>query len=437
MGLRWKIALALAAISLVATTAVGVIGYRSTSTRLVEEIDRSMQAATSQLIGQTFGGRVEVPNRALLDVYSVRVLDRFGGVVGSSFDKEFPIDDTAKGLIGVPRTIERGTFDIEGANYRVHTIGLGGGAVQVVRSLDEVDAVLDDLRRRTALLVVLVAVAAAAVGSLIAGTVAAPLRRLTRAAETVEQSGRLDVEVPGTGTDEVGRLGAAFRSMLGALGQSRAEQQRLVQDAGHELRTPLTSLRTNLSVLRRHDDLPPEMRQQVLDDLDDEVGELTDLVNELVTVASGDLSDQPAEAVDLGELAADVALRVGRRRDRVVEVEVRSTATVHVARAALDRAVTNLIDNACKFDGTGGQIDVLVDGLELAVLDRGPGVPDGERMRIFDRFHRSDAARTMPGSGLGLAIVREFVESQGGTVFARQRVGGGAEIGFRLATSTA
>ncbi|MEM9517532.1 MAG: HAMP domain-containing sensor histidine kinase [Actinomycetota bacterium] len=437
MGLRWKIALALAAISLVATTAVGVIGYRSTSTRLVEEIDRSMQAATTQLIGQTLGGRVEVPNRALLDVYSVRVLDRSGDVVGSSFDKEFPVDDKAKGLIGAPRTIERGTVDVEGANYRVHTIGLGGGAVQVARSLDEVDAVLDDLRRRTALLVVLVAVAAAAVGSLIAGTVAAPLRRLTRAAETVEQSGRLDVDVPGTGTDEVGRLGAAFRSMLGALGQSRAEQQRLVQDAGHELRTPLTSLRTNLSVLRRHDDLPPEMRQQVLDDLDDEVGELTDLVNELVTVASGDLSDQPAEAVELGELVADVATRVGRRRDRVVEVDIRSTATVHVARAALDRAVTNLVDNACKFDTSGGTIDVVVDGLELTVLDRGPGVPDAERARIFDRFHRSDAARTMPGSGLGLAIVREFVVSQGGTVFARQRVGGGAEIGFRLASETA
>ncbi|NQY57772.1 MAG: HAMP domain-containing histidine kinase [Ilumatobacteraceae bacterium] len=432
MGLRWKIALALATISFVATAAVGVIGYRSTSARLLEEIDRSMQTATAQLVGQTFGGRVEVPNRALLDVYSVRVLDRSGDIVGSSFDKELPVDDKAKGLIGTPRTIDRATVDIEGENYRVHTLGLGGGAVQVARSLEEVDAVLDDLRRRTALLVVLVAIGAAAVGSLIAGTVAAPLRRLTRAAETVEESGRLDVDVPGTGTDEVGRLGAAFRSMLGALGQSRAEQQRLVQDAGHELRTPLTSLRTNLSVLRRHDDLPDDMRQQVLDDLDDEVGELTELVNELVAVASGDLSDQPPEPVALGELAAEVAQRVGRRRDRVVEVEVRADVTVVVPRAALDRAITNLVDNACKFDASGGQIDVVVDGAELVVADRGPGVPDGERERIFDRFHRSEMARTMPGSGLGLAIVREFVEAQGGTVFAHQRVGGGAEIGFRL-----
>ncbi len=89
-----------------------------------------------------------------------------------------------------------------------------------------------------------------------------------------------------------------------------------MQDAGHELRTPLTSLKTNLSVLRRHPDMQPDMQRQILDDLDSEVVELTDLVNELVTVASGDLTDQPIEALELGELASDVATRVSRRRSR-------------------------------------------------------------------------------------------------------------------------
>ena len=136
--------------------------------------------------------------------------------------------------------------------------------MQIARGLDEVDAVLDDVRKRTLILVVAVSLAAAAMGWLIAGTVTAPVRRLTKAAEDVGTSGRLDVEVPGTGSDEVGRLGAAFRRMLDALALSRAEQQRLVQDAGHELRTPLTSLRTNLSVLRRHPDMEPVMQRQIL-----------------------------------------------------------------------------------------------------------------------------------------------------------------------------
>ncbi len=432
MGLRWKIALSLAAISFVATAAVGLIGYRSTSTRLVEEIDNSMESAVSQLVRRAPSGRIEVPNRALLDVYSVRVLDDQGVVVGSSFEKEVPLDDKALGVLAIPRAIERSTVVADGDSYRVHSIGLGGGAVQIARSLDEVDAVLADLRQRTALIVVLVSIAAAAIGWMIATTVAAPLRRLTRAAVEVETSGRLDVDVPGSGPDEVGRLGAAFRSMLGALGQSRAEQRRLVQDAGHELRTPLTALRTNLSVMRRHDDMPAEMREQILDELDEEVGELTDLVNELVAIASGELSDQPPERVDMAELAMEVAARVARRRDREVRVEARSPSIVVVPTAALDRAITNLIDNACKFDGTGGPIDVIVDGGELVVLDRGPGIEEDERERIFDRFHRADSARTEPGSGLGLAIVKEFVDRQGGSVRAEGREGGGAEIGLRL-----
>ncbi|MET0909875.1 MAG: HAMP domain-containing sensor histidine kinase, partial [Ilumatobacteraceae bacterium] len=313
------------------------------------------------------------------------------------------------------------------------------GAVQIARGLDEVDAVLDDVRKRTLFLVFLVSVAAAAMGWLIAGTVTAPVRRLTKAAEDVGTSGRLDVEVPGTGSDEVGRLGAAFRRMLDALALSRAEQQRLVQDAGHELRTPLTSLRTNLAVLRRHPGMEPSMQRQILDDHDSEVVELTDLVNELVTVASGDLSDQPIESLELDELASDVAVRVSRRRSREVTVSVSAdqpgrSSMVSGPRAGLDRAISNLIDNACKFDQSGGPIEVRVDAGSLTVLDRGPGIPETDLTKVFDRFHRADSARAMPGSGLGLAIVREVVERMDGTVRAENRSGGGLSIGFDVPT---
>jgi two-component system sensor histidine kinase MprB len=435
MGLRWKIALSLATVVMIATAAVGFIGYRTTSARLLDEVDRSINQATAQMVGRAGDGRIGVPTRGLLEVYSVRVLATDGSVVASSFAHDVDVDDGAMSVVGYPRAIDRETVDVGGENLRVHTIGLQNGALQVARSLDEVDSVLDDLRRRTLLLVVIVAVAAALVGWLIAGTVAAPVRRLTRAAEEVGSSGRLDVKVPGTGTDEVGRLGAAFRNMLGALALSRAEQQRLVQDAGHELRTPLTSLKTNLSVLRRHPEMSSEMRDGVLDDLDSEVTELTDLVNELVAAASGELEEQPNERIDLPALVADVADRVARRRSREVVVEVRSAAAVDAPRAALDRAVTNLVDNACKFDGTGSPIEVVVEGGSVTVLDRGPGIPPGEEARIFDRFHRADSARSMPGSGLGLSIVRDVVGRANGTVDARQREGGGAAIGFTLPVS--
>lgn len=435
MGLRWKIALALAAVALTATTAVGIISYRSTSARLVDEIDRSITEASALLVGRGGTGRIQIPNRGALEIYSVRVLGDSGEVLASSFEVDYPVDHAAIEVVGHVRTVDQSTVSLGGEQARVHTMGLPDGAIQIARSLDEVDSVLDDVRRGTALLVIAVSLAAAAIGWVIAGTVTAPIRRLTRSAEDVGESGRLDVDVPGTGSDEVGRLGAAFRNMLGALSQSRVEQQRLVQDAGHELRTPLTSLRTNLAVMRRHPNMGDDMQARILDDLNSEVGELTDLVNELVSVASGDLGDQPAERIDLGELAGEVAERVGRRRSREIAVDVRGLSVVDAPRSALDRAITNLVDNACKFDQSGGQIDVVVDGGALTVLDRGPGVAEEDLALIFDRFHRADAARSMPGSGLGLSIVKAVVENQDGTVTAQQRHGGGAQIGFVLPAS--
>lgn len=435
MGLRWKIALALAAIALTATAAVGIISYRSTSARLVDEIDRSITEASPLLLGRIVNARMQIPNRGVFETFSIRVLDGDGKVVASSFEAEFPVDSNAAEAVGHLRAYDQSTVSVDGVDARVHTIGVPDGAIQIARSLDEVDRVLDDVRRRTTFLVIAVSFAAAALGWVIAGTVAAPITRLTRAAEDVGQSGRLDVDVPGNGSDEVGRLGAAFRNMLGALSQSRAEQHRLVQDAGHELRTPLTSLRTNMAVMRRHPEMGEEMQTRILDDLDSEITELTDLVNELVAVASGDRDDQPAESIDLGSLASEVADRVGRRRTRAVVVDVRSPSIVEAPRATLDRAITNLIDNACKFDQSGRQVDVVVEAGSLKVLDRGPGVADEDLDLIFDRFHRADTARSMPGSGLGLSIVKAVVENQGGEVTARQRVGGGAEIGFVLPVS--
>ena len=432
MGLRWKIALSMAVIALTATMAVGLVSYRTTSARLLDEVDRSITEASSQMLGGAVNGRVQVPSRGLLEVYWVRVLNADGSVVASSFPVEVPLDDDAAAVIGHRGANDRETVTVDGEDVRVHTFGLPNGAVQITRSLDEVDSVLDDLRKRTLLLVVAVAAAAAALGWLIAGTVAAPVSKLTKAAELVGSSGRFDVSVPGSGTDEVGRLGAAFRDMLGALALSRAEQHRLVQDAGHELRTPLTSLKTNLAVLRRHPEMEPEMRDGVLDDLSSEITELTELVNELVAVASGELDQQPSEQIDLAHLAGEVAERVGRRRSRVVDVTVRNGGVVEAPRATLDRAITNLVDNACKFDSSGSPIEVVVDAGQLIVLDRGPGIADGEQERIFDRFHRSESARSMPGSGLGLAIVRDVVTRAGGVVTAGDRDGGGAAIGFTL-----
>jgi two-component system sensor histidine kinase MprB len=439
VSLRLKVALALAALAFIATTTIGAISYRGTSERLVSEVDHSIKEAMGRVL---IDGRYGVPNRGVLGVYSVRVITAQGQVVKSSFDHDLPVDTREWSAIGQEGYYRTDTVTVDGERQRVHTLGLVDGAVQVSRPLDEVDRVLEDLRQRTILLIVLVSTSAAVIGWGVASTMVAPLRRLTRAAEQVAVSGDLDVDLPGgarrtskASSDEVARLSGAFAGMIDALARSRDDQQRLAEDAGHELRTPLTSLRTNLSVLRRHPDMSPEMQEQLFEDLDGEVAELTDLVNELVAVAAGEQSDDPPEDVELLPVVRDAAQRIGRRRDRAIVVEGVEGAggrRVHVSPSALDRAVGNLLDNACKFDESEAAVEVVVAEGEVLVRDRGPGVPEQHPERLFDRFHREDSSRGLPGSGLGLAIVREFVERAGGAVIARNRAGGGAEIGFTL-----
>lgn len=438
MTLRWKIALSLAAVGVAMTALVGVFTYRSTSERLIDEIDRSIDQA-----GQVLAvGNERLPQRReVFDVYAFRRVSLRGEVAVDTFEDGVPIDDAViASVAGKFGLVSEDTVVAEGGErYRLHTIGLTVGTIQIGRSLEEVDAVLTDLRRRTVLLSVVAALVSALLGWLIASRMAAPLRRLASSADQVRTSGRLDVDLPEaerSSSDEVGQLSRAFASMIGALASSKADQERLVQDAGHELRTPLTSLRTNLGVMRRHQNMPDDMRAQIIDDLDGEVSELTDLVNELVTVASGDLLTQPAERIELTSLVSAVAERVGRRRQRQIVVNGEQGVFVSIPRAGLDRAMSNLVENACKFDTSGGPIDVDVtragETVAVRVSDRGPGVPTDQFEKIFDRFHRTDATRSMPGSGLGLSIVRDVVAAHGGSVTAANRPGGGAVIGFDL-----
>ncbi|MDW4910212.1 sensor histidine kinase [Streptomyces sp. ADMS] len=134
-------------------------------------------------------------------------------------------------------------------------------------------------------------------------------------------------------------------------------------------------------------------------------------------------------------LARRVSQRVHRRTGRFVLLDV-DDSVVRGRRQGLERAVGNLLENAAKFDADSDQpIEVRVRQGEVSVADHGPGIGAADAVRVFDRFYRADTARALPGSGLGLAIVHDVAEAHGGTVFARTRPGGGAEVGFTVERS--
>ncbi|MBO7934554.1 HAMP domain-containing sensor histidine kinase [Streptomyces antibioticus] len=331
--------------------------------------------------------------------------------------------------------------DVGSDVYRVATVALGGGrgAVQVAQEFSDTEDLLRALQQRTLVLMAAVVTAAGLFGWWLARRITHRLVILTAAAEDVARTRRLGVQVPVTGQDEVGRLGRAFDRMLGRLAQSEEDQRRLVQDAGHELRTPLTSLRTNISLLRRIDELPPDTRDELVADLTQEARELTDLVNELVDLAAGQSDTEPPRTLDLADLAEEVAAAVRRRTGRKIVVRASGDTTTDGRPQMLQRALSNLVENATKFDREGREpVEIAVKGparpgvVRVEVLDRGPGIAETDLTRVFDRFYRAADARSLPGSGLGLSIVREVALSHGGAPFAVRREGGGTVIGFTV-----
>lgn len=444
MSLRWKLTLALAVIAALGTGLVGLLSYQSTQSRLMTEIDRSLVNATNGFLDRRGGGRgdrpgsfdnlrLSIPERPLgIEQFVVQLVDPSGTVVAATEGVQLAVTDDVLALVGGDgepwSSTERAD---DGARYRLRSFATPIGVVRVGRDLAETENVLDDLRTRAVLLSTLVAAVAAVVGWLIALRVTSRLRRLSLAAENVAATGRLTLDAPVTGRDEAGRLGRSFSEMLAALSRSKEQQQRLVEDAGHELRTPLTSLRTNLDVLKRHPVMDDAMRAQILADIDRDTTELSTLVEEVVAVAADRHTTELPEPVRLADAVERVVDRARRRTSRDIMVMC-DDSIVMVRPALLERAISNLLDNALKFDASDSPIDVDAKRGTITVSDRGPGIPEADLAHVFDRFHRSVEARTMPGSGLGLSIVAEVAVTHGGTVFARNRVGGGAEVGFTL-----
>jgi two-component system sensor histidine kinase MprB len=316
-----------------------------------------------------------------------------------------------------------------------------GSALVASEPLQEEQNVLKSL----SLVLILISAAGVLVAA-VAGTAVArgglrPVLRLTQATERVATTGDLR-PIRVSGDDELARLTQSFNVMLGALAESQEQQRRLVADAGHELRTPLTSLRTNLELLieARKPGAPSlsEQDQVELDtDVHGQLDELTQLIGDLVELARQDAPEvvhEPVELVELVERALDRA----RRRASGVRFDVHLQPWTLLGDASsLERAMLNLLDNAVKFSPPDGVIGVtlrpLGDGTAvIEVTDQGPGIADEDLPRVFDRFYRSEEARTLPGSGLGLSIVMQAAQRHGGMAYAGRVPDSGALMAIRL-----
>ena len=315
---------------------------------------------------------------------------------------------------------------VGGTRVRIYTAPIARDvALQVARPLSDVDNILERLK------FILTAVAmggvalSALLGSLIARAGLRPIYRLRAAVDHVTLTGDMSQRVPYEGADELGLLGAHFNRMLGGLDHSLRMQRQLVADASHELRTPLASLRTNVEVLQRSPNLQGPDRDRLLQDVISQIEQLTRLIGDLIDLARGDQSPAEHAEVRLDWIVAEAVERAATNWPAVrFDADLTESVVVGQARR-LDRAVSNLLDNAGKWSPAGGLVEVRVTDHELTVRDHGPGIDPADLPFVFDRFWRAPAARGMPGSGLGLSIVRQVAEAHHALVSAELPGDGG------------
>jgi two-component system, OmpR family, sensor kinase len=268
---------------------------------------------------------------------------------------------------------------------------------------------------------------------LAAARVSAPLRRMAGVAAQVD-AGDLNprMQVSQGRRDEVRVLAEAFNHMLDRLSEAFASQREFVADASHELRTPLTVIRGQLEVLVAQEHPAPEEVRRVERLVQAEITRLSRMVDDLLVLAQAERTDfLRQEEVDLRPFVDELWDGLSLTAERSFELGEVPDGLLRSDPDRLAQAVRNLARNAIEHTAEGsGLVRLEVDPVGLAsvrfsVLDDGPGIPPGERERVFERFHRVDAdrSRNSGGAGLGLAIVRAVAEAHGGRVQVADRDG--------------
>ena len=434
MSFRARVAVLIATVvAVVVAVVAGTFLYmaRARSLHTLDDTLRDRAALVVQL-GDKLGRPQEfdrrlfgryAPDDVLLQVFDTR------GRIWASNVEPLPIsrDDLAIARGNYRSQID--TTEVAGYRMRVLTapLKMPGRAVMIARPMDEVDELLAGLWRISIQIFIIGVAGAGISGFVIAGRVVRPVKRLTEAANDVAVTQDVDQPIEVRRDDEFGQLAASFNQMLSALSASREQQHRLVTDASHELRTPITSLRTNLEHIQRSPSIPENERQEILDDVLFELDELTGLVTELVELATDRHQMDEPSPVELDDLVDAVVQRHRRRTSSPIEYTAEPCQVMAVP-ALLERAISNMLDNALKWSPPAAPIQVQVANGSVTVRDQGPGISVDERERVFERFYRAQDAKSSPGSGLGLSIVRHVAESFGGDARILDETGQGTAV---------
>jgi len=262
---------------------------------------------------------------------------------------------------------------------------------------------------------------------------------ITNLSKTMRKMGKgdLSVRVPESGSGELRQLAENYNTMAEQLEHLDQTRNQFVSNASHELKTPLATMKIMLETMMYQPEMPTELRQEFMTDMNHEIDRLTGIITDLLTLTRMDNHSDAmkTEVLDLSELTEETVrlLRpAAEKRGQTLEENVEPGLHMTGDRTKLNQVLYNLIDNAMKYTQDGGSVRVSLsaDGENLVwkVLDNGVGIPEEDQEHIFDRFYRVDKARSREtgGTGLGLSIVKQLVSMHGGEIRVESAPGEGS-----------
>ena len=314
------------------------------------------------------------------------------------------------------------------------------GVVFLSASLEEVERILNDIRRFLFLATVL------AMGIVGGGSIALarrftePLEKVTAAARKMSE-GKLDQHIEISSGDEIGRLANQFNIMAKRLNYYTSNLKKFAADVAHEVRTPLTTMGLLTKALKEHE-MEPEQQKDFINDLDNELERLTALVNDLLELSKLEKNEIQLEEIEMNHFIRDM---IGEYQYRFMHANLEllaeittETCLVNAAPLQMRQVVSNLLDNALNYTSSGGTVKVTLIREEKEAVtkieDTGCGIPEEDLSYIFERFFRVDRARSREGggTGLGLAIVSEIIAKHNGRVWVESEEGVGSAFYFAL-----
>jgi signal transduction histidine kinase len=243
------------------------------------------------------------------------------------------------------------------------------------------------------------------------------------------------------GHDEIAQIGDEFNSLTDRLQKTEESRRRFVSDASHELKTPLAAIRLLTDSILQTDNIDPATAREFVADIGSEANRLSRITEDLLrlTRLDSDVLEPPAEVDVLPVLQQVLRMMelIAEEKAVTVTYEAAEGCTVLATRDEIHQVIYNLLDNAVKYTGPGGRVELRLEREDgwviLSVADNGVGIPEGDIPRIFERFYRVDKARSREagGTGLGLSIVSDTVKKRGGTISAANRPEGGAVFTVR------